>query len=296
MTKLTLPLKWHGGKRYLAEAIVQRMPRHLHYVEPFAGGLAVLLRRDPADPRLWLQPRGPRSGTSEVVGDVNGQLINFWKVLASPDLFAQFVRRAQVTPVSRQLWEEAGEYAPDSDPVGNAVAFFIRCRQSRSGMMKTFTPLTRNRTRRQMNALSSEWLGALEGLPDVHARLQTVVIEKRPAVDLIQAEDTPSTLFYCDPPYLDQTRTSPDVYEHEMTEADHRQLLATLLACKGKVILSGYPSDLYDSVLTRWARHVIPIVNHAAGGKTKRQMEEVLWMNYDPAQEAPLFLELQSEG
>ncbi len=291
---LTLPLKWHGGKRYLAEDIINRMPRHLHYVEPFAGGLAVLLRRDPADARLWLEPRGPRSGVSEVVNDLDGQLVGFWKVLADSALFPQLVRRLDATPVSRQLWNEAGDHVHGSDPVADAAAFFIRCRQSRSGMRNTFTPTTRNRTRRQMNALASEWLGAIEGLADVHARLRNVIVENRPAVDLIRAEDEPSTLFYCDPPYLDQTRTSPDVYAHEMSQADHQELLQTLLACKGKVILSGYANSLYDCLLAGWTRHTIDIANHAAGGKEKRRMEEVLWMNYDPAEEAPIYRELQA--
>lgn len=283
------PLKWHGGKHYLAEQIIARMPRHLHYVEPFAGGLAVLLRRDPADSRLWLAPRGPQSGVSEVVGDVNGPLINFWKVQANLELFDDFVRRVQATPVSRQLWEEASQHIYGQDPVADAVAFFIHCRQSRSGMMTSFSPITRNRTRGQRNAFVNEWLGAVEGLADVHARLQTVVIESRPAIELIQVEDTPGTLFYCDPPYLDKTRSCPDVYAHEMSETDHRQMLDVLQKVKGKVILSGYPSELYDSSLTGWVRHVISIANHAAGGKEKRRMEEVLWMNYDPATEAPLF-------
>lgn len=286
---LTQPLKWHGGKNYLAAEIITRMPRHLHYVEPFAGGLAVLLRRDPADPMLHLEPRGERSGVSEVANDLDGRLIAFWKALADPDLFARLVRRLEATPVSRQLWEEAEAHVYGKDPVADAAAFFLCCRQSRSGMLKGFTPTTRNRTRRGMNALTSEWLGAIEGLADVHARLRTVVIENRPAALLIRAEDTPATLFYCDPPYLVGTRTSPKVYGCEMTQTGHQELLDVLLTVRGKVILSGYPNPFYDRVLDGWTRHVIPIVNHAAGGKVKRTMQEVLWMNYDPAREAPFW-------
>jgi DNA adenine methylase len=77
-SRLTAPLKWHGGKHYLASRIVALMPPHLHYVEPFAGGLAVLLARDPDDPDKWMPPH---KGVSEVVNDLDGRLINFWRVL-----------------------------------------------------------------------------------------------------------------------------------------------------------------------------------------------------------------------
>src|SRR5215213_9321604 len=70
------PLKWHGGKAYLASKIVAMMPSHLHYVEPFAGGLSVLLAKDP-------------EGVSEVVNDLNGGLSNFWHVLRDDARFAE---------------------------------------------------------------------------------------------------------------------------------------------------------------------------------------------------------------
>ena len=91
--EMNLPLKWHGGKYYLASRIVSLMPPHLHYVEPFFGGGAVLLARNPEDPALWLLPH---KGVSEVVNDINGRLINFWRVLRDPDAFASFGRWVEV--------------------------------------------------------------------------------------------------------------------------------------------------------------------------------------------------------
>ena len=274
----TPPLKWHGGKHYLAARFVNLMPRHLHYVEPFFGGGAVLLARDPNDPSLW-QP--PHVGVSEVVNDVNGRLVNFWRVLKDEEAFRRFVRLAQAIPVARAEWEAAHARTPiEGDPVGDALAFFVDCRQSRSGLMTGFTPVTRSRTRRGMNGNVSEWLSAVDGLPDVHARLRRVMIENMPAVQLIRREDAPSTLHYCDPPYLHETRKATEAYAYEMTEVDHAELLDVLRQCKGKVMLSGYPSELYDGQLAGWTRHTFDLPNHAASGKEKRRETEVLWCNF----------------
>ena len=274
---MNLPLKWHGGKYYLAAKIVGLMPSHLHYVEPFFGGGAVLFARDPEDNDLWLFPN---QGVSEVVNDINGSLINFWRVLQDPKTFESFRRRLEAMPMARQEWEDAHNHVYGTDSIADAVAFFVDCRQSRSGMMNTFTSVTRNRLRRRMNGNTSEWLSAIEGLPGVHRRLSRVLIEKMNALDLIAREDTPEALFYCDPPYLHETRTAPNAYLHEMTVAEHRELLAALLECKGKVMLSGYPSTLYDSALKNWTRHTFELPNNAAGGETKRRMTEVLWCNF----------------
>jgi DNA adenine methylase len=277
------PLKWHGGKSYLARWIISLMPRHLHYVEPFAGGLAVLLARDPADPRLWAGDASGTRGVSEVVNDLDGRLTNFYRVLQDLGMFEHFRRRVEAMQLNRREWEAARDHEPagDADPLADAVAFFVLCRQSRSGLMKTFTPLTRARTRRGMNGNASEWLGAVEGLADVHARLRGVVVENVPAVELIRREDTPGTLFYCDPPYLHDTRTSTAAYrEFEMTRADHAELLAVLRTCKGKVMLSGYPSELYARELAGWNRHTKEILNQASGAKVKGLETECLWCNF----------------
>ncbi len=277
-THMTPPLKWHGGKHYLASRIVGRMPRHLHYVEPYFGGGAVLLARDPNDQTLW---HPSHKGVSEAANDVNGRLVNFWQVLRGEESFQKFVRMAQAIPLSRKEWEEAHNHVPTKeDPVGDALAFFVDCRQSRSGLMKGFTPVTRSRTRRRMNGNVSEWLSAVDGLPDVHARLSRVLIENMPAIDMIRREDAPETLFYCDPPYLHETRQATTAYAFEMTESDHQELLDVICQCKGKVMLSGYPSELYDRKLADWTRYTFDLPNHAANGKEKRRETEVLWCNF----------------
>lgn len=280
------PLKWFGGKCYLAKKIVSLFPPHMHYVEAYLGGAAVLLERDPNDERLWVSTKADKAGVSEIANDIHGDLMNFWRVLRDRHWFVAFIRQCQSTPMSRDVFEIAGKMLEVADdPVERAWAFFVRCRQSRAGSFKGFTSLTRNRTRRGINGNASEWLSAVEGLPAVHARLQPVVLENMPALDLIRREDTSHTLFYLDPPYLHETRATTDGYQHEMTVQDHRDLLDLIRACQGKVILSGYASPLYDDALRGWHRRMFDLPNNAAGGKSKRRMQEVIWLNYDPPKE-----------
>jgi DNA adenine methylase len=276
-SRIPSPLKTHGGKRYLASRIVALFPPHLHYVEAFAGGLSVLLARDPADSSLWL---APHRGVSEVVNDLDGRLTNFWSVLQVPATFDRFRRVVEAMPLSRAEWERAKGHAYGSDPVADAVAFFVLARQSLAGRQRDFTALTRNRTRRGMNGNVSEWLGAVEGLPLVHERVRLVAVENKPAVEVIAREDGPGTLHYADPPYVPLTRTARKVYANEMTEGQHRDLLDVLRSVRGKVILSGYANGLYDRTLASWNRETFDLPNNAAGGRSKRRMAEVVWMNY----------------
>lgn len=276
------PLKWHGGKAYLAPKIVALMPKHTHYVEPYAGGLSVMLAKDP-------------EGISEVVNDINGALTNFWQCLACPASFKEFQRQAQAVPFCETLWLHAVEKiskpcnAPGMICQSCALAFFVACRQSLAGRMQDFAPLSRTRTRRGMNEQTSAWMNAVDGLPAVHARLRRVAILNRPALEVIRQQDGPDTLFYLDPPYLHETRATTGEYAHEMTEADHAELLNRLVskrfsggALEGKFMLSGYRSELYDSYAKKfgWTRRDFELPNNSAGGKAKRRMIECVWCNF----------------
>lgn len=268
--RIASPLKWHGGKHYLASKIVSLMPPHLHYVEPYAGGLSVLLAKDP-------------EGVSEVVNDLHGDLTNFWAVLQGRDTFDDFCRTVEAIPFSEPEWLAARDGLGRSgggDPIARAVRFFVHCRQSHAARMREFTALTRTRVRRKMNAEASAWLTAVDGLPAVHARLRRVVVLNRNAIDVIRQQDSPETLFYLDPPYLHETRASPGVYTHEMDTTRHNELLAVIRECTGRVMLSGYSSGLYVRGLSDWTRHEFALPNQAAGGKRKRRMVEVVWCNF----------------
>src|SRR5262245_28385188 len=99
--KINPPLKCHGGKHYLAAKVLGLMPRHLHYVEPYFGAGSVFFARDPADRRLWwagLTSDGRKAdGVSEIINDLNGNLMNFYAVLKDRTLFDRLRTRLELT-------------------------------------------------------------------------------------------------------------------------------------------------------------------------------------------------------
>lgn len=287
--RVATPTKVHGGKHYLAPRIVTLMHPHRRYIEAYAGGLSVLLAKDP-------------EGVSEVVNDVNKGVTNFWNVLKHEHTFAAFRRVVEATPFSEAEWRTAvglralgwagvpteGDIPPSSTAacVLRAAAFFVACRQSLAGRIAdpVFAPTSRARTRRGMNEQASAWLSAVDGLPAVHARLKRVYVYSRAALDVIRREDGADALFYLDPPYLPDTRATTGEYEFEMTEADHDRLLDLLRGVKGQFLLSGYRSPLYDAVAANcgWWRHEFVLANHASGARTKGRKVECVWANRPP--------------
>lgn len=266
LSEVSSPLKFFGGKSYIADWIISHFPPHLTYCEPFAGGLSVLLAKDP-------------EGVSEVVNDLNGELTCFWRVLQDADTWTDFCRIVQAVPFSEVEFETAMATTAFGSEVDRAVNFFIKCRQSLAGRMKAFASISTSRTRRKMNEQVSAWLTAVEGLPAVHARLKRVLILNRDAIDVIRQFDKPNCVQYCDPPYMHETRTATDVYAHEMTVEQHEKFLDTVLAVQHAfVAVSGYRSELYDTKLKGWKRVEKEVPNHSAGGKEKRKMTEVLWL------------------
>ncbi len=260
----------NGGKHYLASKIVALFPPHIHYAEPYFGGGSVLLASNP-------------EGRSEVVNDIDGNLMLFWRVMRDREMFSEFQRMCEATPFSEEKWRESKQVVQSDDcpsDVVRAYTFFVFCRQSLAGRMKSFSPLSKTRVCRGMNEQASVWITCVEGLPPVHARLIRVAMRSTTALEVIKQEDGCKTLYYCDPPYLPITRAAPAVYEHEMSFRDHAEMLEVLKEVEGKVILSGYANDLYNAEISDWNRHDFDLPNNSAGGATKRRMTECVWCNF----------------
>jgi DNA adenine methylase len=274
LSELQQPLKWHGGKHYIAEWVIEHFPdatTWTHYVEPYFGGGSVLLRL--------------KLGKSEYVNDINSNLTSFWLILQNDERFAEFMRKVEQTPFSEVEYKRAQlllENTEQLSEVRRAWAFFVVARQSRQGLCKDFATMSKTRTRRGMNEQASSWLSAIDGLADVRDRMRGVVISCRPALEVIRRQDDAKTLFYLDPPYLHETRVTKQDYQHEMTPEDHEDLLAVLGEIKGRFVLSGYRSKMYNDFAEAFGWRMVSreIDNKASSKSKKPTKEECLWMNF----------------
>lgn len=278
------PLKWHGGKYYLAAKIHELAPaKYTTRVIPYAGGLQEFWNWKCPSCGCVPPDHAPKCpGVCEVVNDLYDELVTFYSVLRTTALRGLFMEQVALTPFSRKDFSAAASLK-EGTPVEKAVAFFIRYRMSRQGLGQDFATVSVNRTRRGMCEQVSSWLSAIEGLPDVTHRLQTVLVECRPAIDLIKSLDSPNTFFYLDPPYLISTRVAGS-YAYEMTDADHQELLTTLADIKGKFLLSGYPSEMYstwEASLPHVTHSDISVPAHSSSATSKSDRTEVLWKNYE---------------
>jgi len=263
MSKPLSLLRWYGGKHYLAGRIVSVMSQHRVYVEPYGGAAAVLLNKLPSE--------------VEVYNDLDGRLVRIFRVLRDhPEVF---LYKLALTPYAENEWQACHE--PSDDEVEQARRDYVLIRQSFAGRGESFA-YSRTRSRSGMADVVSGFLSAVAQIPQVVERLRRVQIMQREALEVIALFDSPETLFYCDPPYLPETVKERNQYLISMSRDDHERLLEALLQVRGKVILSGYPSPLYDEKLSSWYRLECDIACHAQSGKQKQRKTEVLWLNYPP--------------
>lgn len=268
---------WFGGKGYLVSKLIPLIPSHRIYVEVFGGGAALLLNK-------------PRSAV-EVYNDIDDRLVNFFRVLKHPQKFERLHRYLSLTLHSRAEHEYACEHLDDSslDDVERAALFYIAAYQSLNAIPGSSWSRTTWESRRGMALKTSAWLGAVDRLPEIAERLITVQVENSSYEDIITAYDTPDTFFYMDPPYLPETRKVTSVYRYEMTVEQHTQLLELICNVRGKVMLSGYPNELYDRHLKDWftmdfeiaCRSTVGLAD-SRGSHSKSRRTERVWMNYAP--------------
>lgn len=273
MTRVTRPvLRYHGGKWRLAPWIIAHFPPHRVYVEPFAGAASVLMRK-------------PRS-YAEVLNDLDGEIVNVFRVLRDRGHAAELERLLRLTPFARAEYAESLGAHPE--PIEQARRTVVRAFMG-FGSDSTSGAHTGFRAAGWQNRVGppADWAHYPPHIPSFTARLAAVVLESRPACEIIAQQDSAETLFYCDPPYPMQTRSERQRYagkgyRHEMTDDDHRALAQQLRAARGMVVLSGYPCALYDAELyPDWEREERPALADGAKPRT-----EVLWLN--PAASAAL--------
>jgi DNA adenine methylase len=222
----------------------------------------------------------PRS-YAEVYNDLDNEICNLFRVLRDDKLARALKRQLELTPFARKEWEQA--YRPTSNRSERARRTVIRAYMgfgSASTNPKHSTGF-RASSNRSGTTPAHDWANLPTHLLTMSERLKGVCIESRPALQIIETHDSEATLFYVDPPYVKSTRETRqrDVYKFELSDDDHRELAAALHAVKGMVVLSGYPSALYDvELFADWHRVERPALSDSAKRRT-----EVLWLNHKAA-------------
>ena len=266
------------------------LPRHHTYVEPFGGGASLLFAKTPAP--------------VEVYNDIDKGLVNFFRCLRDRDGFREIRRLARLTPYSRAEWNAAREtWRDETDPIRRAFLWFVVARMSFSGSFGASWASAVTASGRGMAGTVSKWLTTLGELGRVHRRLMRVQIECADWRVILDRYDTPETLMYCDPPYVHGTRSAGG-YAHEMTDADHAELVQRLIGLKGTAVLSGYANEAYARLeAAGWGRIDWRTACHAAartratgilGTGASRRMQsriESVWLSPKGGAGGPLFEE-----
>lgn len=265
----TSVIGYYGSKHSIAPQIVNLMPAHRGYVEPYAGSLSVLAAKPPSP--------------FECVNDLDQDLMTFWRVLR--DRCDELERLAALTPHSRA--EYAGTWPPAGaeDDLTRAWRVWVQLTQGRGGQLRQTGWRYHEVTRGRGSGMPTTLAGYVGRFAAAAERLRNVSLECLPALDVIDRYGRdPQTVMYVDPPYLGSVRGPGNIYRHELREpAEHVDLAVALHACQATVLLSGYASPLYDNELyADWHRHEITAWTgqgraehkHADGVRT-----EVLWSN-----------------
>ena len=266
--KRLIAFGWYGGKYSHLDFILPNLPGDAtHFCDVFGGSAAVLFNREPSP--------------VETYNDIDSELVNFFETLRNQQ--DDLLRAISLTPFSREELARACEYQSGLSALERARRFFVRARQTRTGLAQASSEgrwahcvLT---SRAGMAGAVSRWLGSVEGLAEIAQRLQRVQIENAPALDVIARYDTPETVFYLDPPYVHAARGDSAAYGFEMNDADHAELAAALSSIRGRAVLSGYRTPLYDELYGGWRRVDAPV---RTAHSVRQPRRESLWLNFPP--------------
>lgn len=262
-------VKYPGAKWSIANWVIEHFPPHHSYLEPFFGSGAVLFTKE----------RSP----IETVNDRDDDVVNLFDwIRKDPERLAETI---YWTPYARTAYERAWEAQhTETDSFQRAVDFYARLMMGHGFRLTGEKVGWKNDVQGREAAYAAKyWCKTPDIIKEAAERLRGVQIENRPALELIGRFNYPNVLIYADPPYLLGTRHGKQ-YRHEMTDADHRDLLDALKAHRGPVLLSGYDSELYNDALKGWHKD-----EATAQAQTATKRREILWMNFEPEWQERLF-------
>lgn len=268
------PYPYFGGKQKMSHLLVSMLPPHRVYLEPFFGAGAV----------FFAKPLAQHS----VINDIDQSVVNFLQVLRErPEDLAEV---CALTPHSRVEFDAADLDAADLVALERARRFWVRVNQSFAKTSGGRTGWSATVARNQ--SIPATVRNRLNRFAPCAGMLMRASIECCPAVDVVtRLAKTDDTLIYADPPYLGATRVNRPTsakakgdYRHDMLDADrHAELAEVLRATPATVILSGYPSDLYEDLYGDWWHQDVHVTVHSSNSTTTSRDGRVerIWSNKD---------------
>jgi DNA adenine methylase len=256
------PISYYGGKQQLASRIIELLPEHNLYCEPFIGGAAVFFQKPPS--------------TVEVINDTNQELINFYRIVQRD--YVSLEKEIQISLHSRRLHKDASVVCNNPhlfSEIKRAWAVWVTANQSFGSQLDNSWGYDRKK-----GSMSKKIKNKRESFTEAYAiRLQSTQIECADALAIIRSRDSEESLFYCDPPYPDCNQGHYDGYSMEDFEA----LLSQLKQIKGKFLLSSYPYPVLEKVTKEngWFSKQFEMTKSMdAGAKERKKKVEVLTSNF----------------
>lgn len=255
-------IRYYGGKSLLASKIINLMPETEKYIEPYCGGLSILLNR--------------KRCRYECANDIDKELIRFYQIIQGRS--EELIHFLKGYDFSQHSFDDSEELLYSKNEIEHAAGWILKNRMSYGGLGENFT--WSDELRRGMPRFESTWKRVLEEtLPNFAQRIRNVLFLNVSAVKLIREIDSPDALFYLDPPYLKDTRVAKEMYKHEMSHADHVEMLSAIQNHRSHIFLSGYHHPLYDEALKGWACKEFDVAINIATKDAQSRRIECLWMN-----------------
>lgn len=282
MQKLNI-IPYFGGKFNSLKWLYEHFPQRSEYrcfVDVFGGSGVVVLNH----------PNKGR-GMNEIYNDVNGNVCNLFRVLRDREKAEELAELIALTPFSREEKYDCWEHYknPELTDVERARMYLVVMKQGFFGtedgswsVVVCMDGLNANRVMLRFNKYPSIILSLID-------RMKEIGIENYSYNKILKIYNKPEVFMYCDPPYYKPScKTSGTHYRDEFTHDKHVAFLAQAKDLCCKVMISGYPSELYDTELKDWYRVEKGKFTSSAAGKNKvadgkaPKATEVLWMNYNP--------------
>lgn len=266
---LNSPIKWVGGKSRLRKQIIELIPPHTCYVEPFCGAAWVLFGKQPSD--------------VEIINDIDGDLMTFFRVLKTePDAF---LTSFDLELVSRSEFNRLANLDTSTlTDIERAHRFFYLIMAGWGGELN----YPRFQTSITDGGHGNRLIGALETLrkriEPIHKRLSTVIIENLDWRACIERYDRPGVFMYIDPPYPGNGVN----YAHNMrTWEEHHELAERLTRSQCQWMLSSYDNEHIRELYSDQV--ILPVLSASGMRKAKNNTDrvmvnEVLILNFTPKQ------------